>query len=116
VSYPNADPEQYPSQPGTPYRAAMTPPDRHVQAFSGGMLAGIGIAIGLALVMHVIQETSTIGYEVSLDWSVFGVLFLGLIIGAGLGLGFLAAVPDRTTDSAAPGQGTPADQPPAPSA
>jgi hypothetical protein len=116
VSYPNADPEQYPSQPGTTSGAAKRPPDRHVQAFSGGMLAGIGIAIGLALVMHVVQETSTIGYAVNLDSSVFGVLFLGLIIGGGLGLGFLAAVPDRTADSAAPGHATPADQPPAPSA
>lgn len=116
MSYPNADPEQYPSQPGTTYEAAKKPPDPHVQAFSGGMLAGIGIAIGLALVMHVIQETSTIGYDVSLNWSVFGVLLLGLIIGAGLGLGFLAAVPPGTADSAAPGHATPADQPPAPSA
>lgn len=35
------------------------------------------------------------------------VLFLGLIIGSGLGMGLAAAVPERPADSAAPDHATP---------
>ena len=108
MSYPNADPAQYPSG------ATKTPPDRKSQAFGGGMLAGMAIAIALAVVMHVVQQASPNGF--SIGGSVLLVLFLGLIIVSGLGMGLAAAVPEMTADYAAPHHATPADQPPAPSA
>jgi hypothetical protein len=95
-----------------PAPRAPRPPDRWLQAFWGGLLAGSAIAIALAVVMRVIQQASPNGF--SIRGSVLVVLFLGLVIGGGLGLGLAAAVPDRTADSAAPRHATPADQPPAP--
>jgi hypothetical protein len=81
------------------------------------MLAGLGIAIGLVIVMHVIQVASPIGYAINLDGSVALVLFLvGPIIGLGLGFALAAAAPDFPAVSAAPAQATPTDQPPVPSA
>jgi hypothetical protein len=57
------------------------------------MLAGIGIAIGLAIVMHVIQQASPIGPEINTSASVALVLLVvGPIIGLGLGLGLAATV------------------------
>jgi hypothetical protein len=78
------------------------------------MLAGMAIAIGLAAVMHVIQQASPNGFSFSIVRSVLLVLFLGLIIGCGLGMGLAASVPERT--AAAFRDVTPTDQPPAPSA
>jgi hypothetical protein len=93
------------------------PPDRRAQALFSGVLAGIGIAIGLAVVMHVIQEASPIGYGINIDESVFLVLLLaGPVIGLGLGMGLAAVVPDRTADVAASHHATPTDQPPVTSA
>jgi hypothetical protein len=75
------------------------------------MLAGIGIAIALAVVMHVIQQaspnggyppcvgTGCPGYSIGVSVAV--VLALGLLIGLGLGVGLAAAVPEATPDSAA---------------
>jgi len=63
---------------------ASGPPlrDRRRRAWFGGMLAGIAVAIGLALVMHVIQQASPNGSYFSITGSVLLVLLLGLIIGA----------------------------------
>jgi len=78
-------------------------PNRKLQAFTGGMLAGIAIGAGLAVVLYVIAQLSPIssancgsgcGYDIS--GSVTLVLILGLIIGLGLGMGLAAAVPERT--------------------
>jgi hypothetical protein len=125
--------EKQPSQSGREPPAALGAQpaplpfllDRRRQAFWGGMLAGISIGIGLAIVLHVTQEGSPNGgYPpcagdgcpgYSIGGTVLLVLFLGLMTGLGLGIGFAAAVPDRTADSAAPRHATPADQPPAPS-
>jgi hypothetical protein len=115
--------EKQPSQGGQEPPAAagaqpaprpVLPLNRRSQAYWGGMLAGMAIAIGLAVVMSVSQRESPSGY--SIGGSVLLVLFLGLLIGCGLGMGLAAAVPERTADSAAPRHATPADQPPPPSA
>lgn len=97
-------------------------PDRRVQAFSGGMLAGLAIGGGLAIAMYVIEQMSPtsaancgVGCGRGITGYVVLVLCIGLVIGIGLGMGFSAAVP-QTADSAAPRHATPADQPPTPSA
>lgn len=106
--------------PRPPAPKPVPPPNRRGQAFWGGMLAGMAIAIALAVVMHVIQQASPNGSHppcegngcpgYSIHGSVLLVLFLGLIIGLGLGIGLAAAVPETTADSAAlrPGCGRPA--------
>jgi hypothetical protein len=104
----------------------LLPLDRRGQAFWGGMLAGIAIAIGLAVVMHVIQQASPNGayapctgvgcpgYSIA-DSMILVLIVVGPIIGFGLGMGLRAVVPEGTAGSAAPHQATTADQPPAPS-
>jgi pantoate kinase len=85
----------------------------------------MAIAIGLAVVLHVIDKLSPnsaancgvgVGCGYGIGGSVVLVLFLGLIVGLGLGMGMAAAVPEMTADSPAPHHATPTDQPPAPSA
>jgi hypothetical protein len=83
-------------------------PSRTALAFYGGMLAGIAIAIALAIVMHVIQRLSPgnppcsgYGCDNGIGGDVFLVLLLGPVIGLGLGIGFGAAVPESTPDAAA---------------
>jgi predicted lipid-binding transport protein (Tim44 family) len=114
VTYPNPDPAQYPSGATTTAPRPPTPPDRRGQAYVGGLIAGMGIAIALAVVMHVIQQQTPSGFGIGR--SVLLVLLLGLMIGLGLGTGMAAAVPDRPGDSAPPHHATPTDQPPVPSA
>ncbi len=109
--------DQAPAASGGPAPSGPTPkpplpPNRKSQAFWGGMLAGVAIAIALAVVMHVIQQASPNGgYPAcvgtgcpgySIGGSVAVVLLLGLLIGLGLGTGLAAAVPERTPDFAAP--------------
>lgn len=103
--------------------ADWTPPPRDLRerAFMGGMLAGVALGIGLAVVVHVIRQASSgcQGYgcaSVPIGGSEFLVLFLGLVIGLGLGIGLVAVVPQKTADSTSPRRATPADQPSAPSA
>lgn len=106
MSYPNTDPAQYPSEATNTAPRQPLPPDRS-QAYAGGLIAGMGIAIGLAVVMHVVQQQSPNGSGIGA--SVLLVLFLGLVIGLGLGMGMAAAVPGNTADSAAPHHATPTD-------
>jgi hypothetical protein len=111
--------QQQHSQGGQEPPAALRgqPPPRLLdpwtQAFWGGMAAGMAIAIGMIVVMHVIQQESSAGFGIG--GSVLLVLFLGLIIGSGLGLGLAAAVPEKSADSAVPHSSAPTVQPPAPS-
>jgi predicted lipid-binding transport protein (Tim44 family) len=115
VSYPNADPAQDRSRATNSARSAAMPADRRRQAWGGGMLAGIAIALGLAVVMHVIQQVSP-NSVYSIRDSVLLVVLIGLVIGLGLAIGFSAAVPDGIADPAEPSRAMPADQPSAPSA
>jgi hypothetical protein len=128
--------EKQPSQGGQeppaaagaqPAPRALLPLDRRGQAFWGGMLAGMAIAVGLAVVMHVIQQASPNGgyapctgvgcpgYSIA-DSMLLVLIVVGPIIGFGLGMGLRAVVPEGTVDSAAPHRATPADQPSVPSA
>lgn len=112
MSYPNADPAQYPSGATNSAPRTVLPLDRIGQAYAGGLIAGMGIAIALVVVMNVMQQESANGPGIG--GSVLLVLFLGLVIGLGLGMGMAAAVPERTADSAAPNPATPTDPPSAP--
>jgi hypothetical protein len=106
------------AQPG-PGSLPALPPNRKAQAFWGGMLAGMGVAIGLAFVMHVVQQASPIGYEMNINGSVWLVLLVaGPIIGLGLGSGLAASAPEmkKAADSATPPRARPTDQPSDPSA
>ena len=111
MSYPNADPAQYPSGPTNTAAKTLLPLDRRGQAYAGGLIAGMGIAIGLVVVMVVVQQESPTGLSISP--LVLLVLFLGLIVGLGLGMGMAAAVQEPAADSAALDHATPTDQPPA---
>ena len=106
--------EQQPSHGGQAPAASSPPTPRPAQpnptalAFWGGMLAGIAIAIALAIVLHVIQRLSPgnppcsgYGCDNGIGGDVFLVLLLGPVIGLGLGIGFGAAVPERSPDAEA---------------
>ena len=123
MSYPNADPAQYPSGPTDTAPKPALSLDRRGQAYAGGLIAGMAIAVGLAVVIHVMAKLSPnsaancgVGCGYGIGGSVLLVLFLGLIVGLGLGMGMAAAVPERTADSASADRATLTDRPPAPSA
>jgi hypothetical protein len=99
-----------PSAASGAHPADWTPPPRdlRLQAFWGGMLAGVALGLALAAVMYVVQHASpkcvTDGCPGdSIGGNVVLVLFLGLVIGFGLGIG-LAAVAPMPAKTAAPAQ------------
>ncbi len=60
----------------------------------GGILAGLGVGIGLATLMHVIVQASPENFSAGAGGSMFvAVVIVGPLIGLGLGLAFAGLVP-----------------------
>jgi hypothetical protein len=75
--------------------AASAPgnPDRTGQIIVGGLLAGFGLSLAAAFVMHVVQQASPIGYAISINGSVLAELFIaGPVFGLGLAAALVAVV------------------------
>jgi hypothetical protein len=81
----------------------------------GGFLAGLGLSLAAAFVMHVVQQASPIGYGISINGSVIAVVLVaGPVFGSGLALALTALIPpDRDHAESPPSVGPPkpADQP-----
>jgi hypothetical protein len=110
----DARPEQAATAP--PAARASANPDSMGQVVVGGLLSGLGLSIAAALVMHVIQQASPIGYGISINGSVLAVVFIaGPVFGLGLALALAAVVRPDTPPRAVPPRSA-AAQPTDPSA
>jgi hypothetical protein len=82
-----------------PSASLVTGRGRRGGAIGGGLLAGLGLSIAVALVMHVVQVASN-NYYVNIDPYVDLVVFVaGPIFGLGVGLALMALIPPRGPDS-----------------
>jgi hypothetical protein len=71
----------------------------------GGILAGLGIGVGLAALMHVIAQASPQNFSAGAGGSMFiAAVVAGPVIGIGLALAFAGLVPDRDGEAAPEGQ------------
>ncbi len=77
--------------------AASSAPDRGADqalAIVGGLLAGLGLSIGFAFLMHVVQEVSPNGYAFNIDGEVWlEILIAGPIFGLGVALAITSLIP-----------------------
>ena len=115
--------EQQPAEhfPG-PASAATTQPgaalldeaERKSRVVFGGLLAGLGLSVAVAFLMHVVQEASPNGNAMNIDGSVYlELLVAGPVFGLGLVLALTALIPSPGTGGppASAGPANPADQP-----
>jgi hypothetical protein len=89
-------PDARPEPPATAQLAANAPanPDAKGQVVVGGLLAGLGLSLAAAFVMHVVQEASPIGYGISINGSVLAVVLLaGPVFGLGLAMALIGLMP-----------------------
>jgi hypothetical protein len=87
----------------------------------GGLLAGLGLSIAAALLMHVVQVSSPIGYGINIDGDVLlEILVAGPIFGLGIATAAAALIPpagkvnppvSAGSPPAGPGPASPADPP-----
>jgi hypothetical protein len=79
---------------GTPPRPAASEKDRTAQVVVGGLLAGLGLSIAAALVMHVVQAFSPNGYAYGITGSVWlEILLAGPVFGIGVAIALAALIP-----------------------
>jgi predicted lipid-binding transport protein (Tim44 family) len=102
--------EEQPAETGplpaspTETRPAATPPlsasNRTTTAVVGGLLAGLGLSLAVAFLMHVVQEASPDGYAINIDSSVLLVVFIaGPVFGLGLAMALTALIPSPSPDA-----------------
>jgi hypothetical protein len=90
--------QQQPSAAST--ATAPRDPDRKGQVILGGLLAGLGLSLAVAFLMHVVQEFSPNGYGISIKGSVIAVVLLaGPLFGLGLALAITPLIPDSPPDA-----------------
>jgi hypothetical protein len=62
-------------------------------------MAGLGLSLAVAFLMHVVQEVSPNGYGMNIDGSVLLELFVaGPVFGLGLAMALAALKPPASTD------------------
>jgi hypothetical protein len=83
-----------------------TPGERRTMAVVGGLLAGIGIGVALALLMHVIQQAQPGNFSGGGSLTA-AVLLAGPLIGLGLGMAAASLVPDAVAQPAPQPQARP---------
>jgi hypothetical protein len=115
--------EQQPAErsPGPASAATTHPPavlldeaERKRTVIVGGLLAGLGLSVAVALLMHVVQEASPNGYAMNIDGSVLlELLVAGPVFGLGLALALTALIPSSSTGGppASAGPANPVEQP-----
>lgn len=83
-----------------PVAAGLAEADRKGRVIVGSMLAGLGLGIAVALLMHVVQQVSPDGSGVNIDGSVLiAVLVAGPVFGLGMAVALAAVIPSASTDS-----------------
>jgi hypothetical protein len=79
-------------------RVARDEVGRRHQVIWSSLLAGLGLGMAVALVMHVVQVASPIGYGMNIDGAVVvAVLIAGPIFGLGIGMALAALIPHDST-------------------
>ena len=101
------------THPSAPIVASQA--DRRGMVIIGGLLAGLGLSLAVAFLMHVVQEVSPNGYGISISGSVvLEVIVAGPIFGLGLAMAITALMPPASTGgpSASASPTNPADHVP----
>lgn len=79
-------------RPGGPI--PLSESDRKGMVVAGGLLAGLGLSLAMAFLMHVVQEVSPDGYAFNIDGSVLlEILIAGPLFGLGLAMALNALLP-----------------------
>jgi hypothetical protein len=74
------------------------PDNRLALVITGGLVAGLGLSIAAALVMHVVQEFSPNGYAFSIAGSVWlAILIAGPVFGLGVAIALAALISPAST-------------------
>jgi hypothetical protein len=112
--------EQQPSQDSLAPGARRTAPfvrtesNRRSQVLWGSFLAGLGLSITAAIVMHVVQEASPLGGNININGAiVVVVLIAGPIFALGIGAALEALIPRDSADAPATATPTTSAEPPA---
>lgn len=80
--------------------AAVPQADPRGLLIAGSLLAGLGLSLAVAFLMHEVQEMSPNGYAMNIDGDVVAVILVaGPVFGLGLALALLALMPPGRSQS-----------------